>query len=164
MVNRKDVGSWIEGPRAARTGEDSYPGKRLGMPERGPGSVARFGRRLLAIIIDGLLCQAIGVGFFGAPSAWSSVPGDRYAHNLLEASIVPLVFLAENVLLVGTLGFTIGHRIMGLRVVRLGGGPAGPVAGLVRSALLVLAIPALIWDKDERGLHDKAAGTVLIRL
>jgi hypothetical protein len=24
-------------------------------------------------------------------------------------------------------------------------------------------IPAAIWDADQRGLHDKAAGTVLVR-
>jgi len=24
-------------------------------------------------------------------------------------------------------------------------------------------IPAVIWDADQRGLHDKAAGTVLLR-
>jgi len=33
----------------------------------------------------------------------------------------------------------------------------------VRSVLLGLAIPALVWDSDQRGFHDKIAGTVLIR-
>ena len=163
VVDRKDVGSWIEGPRAARAGGGSYPGERLGLPERGPGSVGRFGRRLVAIFIDGVIAQVIGVAFFGAPSALLSSSGHQSAHTLFEASIVPLVFLAENILLVGTVGFTIGHRIMGMRVVRLGGAPAGPLPGLIRSVLLSLAVPALIWDKDERGLHDKAAGTVIIR-
>ena len=32
------------------------------------------------------------------------------------------------------------------------------------AVLLCLAIPALIWDRDQRGLHDKAAQTVLVRL
>ena len=34
---------------------------------------------------------------------------------------------------------------------------------IVRTVLLVLVIPAVIWDADQRGLHDKAAGTVLVR-
>jgi uncharacterized RDD family membrane protein YckC len=34
---------------------------------------------------------------------------------------------------------------------------------IVRSVLLALVIPAVIWDADNRGLHDKAAGTVLVR-
>jgi hypothetical protein len=33
----------------------------------------------------------------------------------------------------------------------------------VRTVLLCLAVPALIWDRDQRGLHDKAAQTVLVR-
>jgi uncharacterized RDD family membrane protein YckC len=28
--------------------------------------------------------------------------------------------------------------------------------------LLLLFIPALIWDRDGRGLHDRAAGTVVL--
>ena len=32
-----------------------------------------------------------------------------------------------------------------------------------RTALLIVVIPAVIWDADQRGLHDKAAGTVLVR-
>ena len=27
----------------------------------------------------------------------------------------------------------------------------------------VIVIPALVWDSDQRGFHDKVAGTVLIR-
>jgi hypothetical protein len=33
----------------------------------------------------------------------------------------------------------------------------------VRSLLLGIVIPALVWDSDQRGFHDKVAGTVLIR-
>jgi uncharacterized RDD family membrane protein YckC len=33
----------------------------------------------------------------------------------------------------------------------------------VRTVLLCLVIPAFIWDRDGRGLHDKAAGTVVVR-
>jgi hypothetical protein len=29
--------------------------------------------------------------------------------------------------------------------------------------LLALAVPALIWDADQRGLHDKAVGTLVAR-
>jgi uncharacterized RDD family membrane protein YckC len=53
---------------------------------------------------------------------------------------------------------------MGVHVVRLGGTPAGPLAALVRTLLLCLVIPAVIFDPDQRGLHDKAAKTVLVRM
>jgi hypothetical protein len=30
--------------------------------------------------------------------------------------------------------------------------------------LFFLAIPALVWDRDGRGLHDRLAGTVEVRI
>jgi hypothetical protein len=33
-----------------------------------------------------------------------------------------------------------------------------------RTALLCIAIPALIWDRDGRGLHDRLARTVEVRI
>ena len=153
MVNRKDIGSWIEGPGASSRDGGSYPGSRLGMPQRGPGSVARFGRRLVGVMIDWLLCSLVAAALWG----YSITGGD-------SGSFKPLViFAVQHLILVGTIGFTIGHRVVGLRVVRLGGGLPGFVPALARTILLVLAIPALIWDRDDRGLHDKVAGTVVIR-
>jgi uncharacterized RDD family membrane protein YckC len=37
------------------------------------------------------------------------------------------------------------------------------VPAALRTALLMLLIPALISDRDGRGLHDRAAGTVVVR-
>lgn len=67
-------------------------------------------------------------------------------------------------LTVGTVGFTPGKRILGLRVVAEGGGRLGIVRVLVRSLLLCIAIPALIWDRDGRGLHDRLARAVQVRI
>lgn len=147
--------------------EPAYPGERLGLPEDGPGSVATFPRRLVAIAVDWLLCQLIAIGIFDVPWAASGVQ-----------SFVPLaIFAVENLLLVATLGTTVGHRLLGLQVHRLleqppgmPGGPLGRLAGapgpgraLARTALLCLGLPALVWNADGRGLHDQAAGTVIVR-
>ncbi|MEW9870569.1 RDD family protein [Arthrobacter sp. HS15c] len=144
MVDRKDIGSWLSGPDTS--GISKYPGERLGLPESGPGSIARAGRRIVAIMVDWGIALLISNLAFG---------GDSWA-NLA-------VFAAEQILLVGTLGYSIGHRLVGIHVVRLGGGPAGPLAAVVRALLLCLVIPAVIFDPDHRGLHDKAMNTVLIR-
>ena len=64
----------------------------------------------------------------------------------------------------GTVGSTPGKRLFGLRVVALGTGRVQPLRALLRTALLCLAIPALIWDRDGRGLHDRLAGTVEVRI
>lgn len=78
------------------------------------------------------------------------------------------IFFVEQVLLVSTLGYSIGHRVMNIQVVRFNGvnrpfSPVGPLAGLVRALLLVLVLPAAIVDADHRGLHDRAMATVLVR-
>jgi uncharacterized RDD family membrane protein YckC len=73
------------------------------------------------------------------------------------------IFAVEQILLVGTLGYSVGHRSVGIHVVGAGGGAPGPLAALVRSLLLCLVIPAVIFDPDHRGLHDKAMNTLLLR-
>jgi uncharacterized RDD family membrane protein YckC len=50
-----------------------------------------------------------------------------------------------------------------LRLQRLDGEPVvGFAKAGLRIALILLVLPAVIWDNDNRGLHDKAAGTVLV--
>jgi uncharacterized RDD family membrane protein YckC len=66
-------------------------------------------------------------------------------------------------LFIPTIGGSVGHRFTGMRVVPITGGWVGPWRPVVRTLLLVIVIPALIWDADQRGFHDKVAGTVLIR-
>jgi uncharacterized RDD family membrane protein YckC len=66
-------------------------------------------------------------------------------------------------LLVGLLGTSLGHRLLGVRVARLDGGTVvGIPKAMLRSLLLCLVIPAVIYDKDRRGLHDLAAGTIVV--
>lgn len=67
-------------------------------------------------------------------------------------------------LLLATTGTTVGKRLFGLRVVRLDGRRATIPQVLLRTLLLCLVVPALVWDRDTRGLHDKAVGTVEVRI
>ncbi|WP_327413594.1 RDD family protein [Streptomyces sp. NBC_01233] len=155
MDNRQAIGSWLSGPRAAaeEMGVDfGHPGQRLGLPQQGPGSVARFGRRLGAVAIDWIGCQLIAYGL---------ITGG----NLTAAGNWTLwLFLALSVLTIGTVGFTPGKRILGLRVISENGGRLGVFRVLLRTLLLALVIPALIWDRDGRGLHDRLARAVQVRI
>jgi hypothetical protein len=36
------------------------------------------------------------------------------------------------------------------------------VSVLLRTVLMCLAVPALIWDRDGRGLHDRTARCVVV--
>jgi uncharacterized RDD family membrane protein YckC len=125
---------------------DRYPGRDLGLPETGPGSVAGVGRRLGALIIDWLACMLISLAIFRTQT-WTIA-----------------FFAAETWILTSLTGLTLGKRLVGIRVARFGNRPVGLLAGLVRTILLLLVVPVLIFDRDLRGLHDKAAGTIVVRI
>ena len=126
--------------------ENSYPGERLGLPETGTGSIARPGRRIAALAIDWACAVVISIAFFS-----------------YDALATTAVFAIVQILFLPTLGGSPGHRLLGLRLQLVGGGWVGLWRPIVRTVLLCLVIPAVIWDADQRGLHDKAAGTVLVR-
>lgn len=148
VVDRKDMGSWLQG-----TDTSASDGDALGLPADGPGSLAGLGRRVPALLVDWVVCSLIAAAFFDY----------RWGGTGITSFAPLLVFALENLLLVGTVGYTLGHRLLGLQVTRVGGGVAGPVAGAIRTLLVCLVIPAVVWGRDGRGLHDRAAGTVLVR-
>jgi uncharacterized RDD family membrane protein YckC len=148
VAQRRWTGSWLSGTpgRPATGDEDSFPGQRFGLPEEGKGSVASIGRRLLALLLDWLLCTLIALAVFH--SRWWTLP----------------IFAVETYLLTALTGFTVGKRILSIRVVRIDGRPVGLVWALLRTILLLMVVPALITDRDLRGLHDRAANTIVIRI
>jgi uncharacterized RDD family membrane protein YckC len=152
MADRRTIGSWLGGPASVTREAGEYPGRRLGLPEEGPGSVALFGRRLAALCVDWLLALLVARVALGVDS-WNDLQWAALA-----------TFTVYNALLVGLLGSSVGHRLLGLRLVRLDGAAPGLLRATARAVLLSLAVPALIWDRDQRGLHDRFVGTVLIRL
>ncbi|MBY8345543.1 RDD family protein [Streptomyces spinosirectus] len=155
MDNRDAIGSWLSGPRAAAEDagvEFGYRGRQLGLPEEGPGSIARPGRRFGALVVDWALCLLIAYGLI------------THGYDQATGNWALLVFFLLHVLTVGTIGFTPGKRLFGLRVAALDTGRPNPLRAVLRSALLCIAIPALIWDRDGRGLHDRLARTVEVRI
>jgi uncharacterized RDD family membrane protein YckC len=80
-----------------------------------------------------------------------------------DAWATTALFVILQIVFIPTIGGSIGHRLVGLRVVPMTGGWVGLWRPIVRTVLLAIVIPAIIWDSDQRGFHDKIAGTVLIR-
>ncbi|MER7596966.1 MULTISPECIES: RDD family protein [Streptomyces] len=155
MDNRQALGSWLSGPRAAaeQAGVDfGYRGQQLGLPEEGPGSIARPGARLGALAVDWGLCMLIAYGLLT----------DGY--NQATGNWALLILFVLIALTVGTVGATPGKLLFRLRVVSVAGGRLSPPRAVLRAALTCLAIPALIWDRDGRGLHDRLSGAVQIRV
>ena len=124
-------------------------GASLGLPSDGPGSLASFGTRVLAFLVDAFL-SAVIAGLFTAPD----LPGNW---SLLSFAVVYVVSLVA-------LGQTPGMRVFGLRLAHPR--PAARLApwrAVVRTGLLMLLVPALVVDADGRGLHDRLTDTAVVR-
>jgi uncharacterized RDD family membrane protein YckC len=146
-VDREDLGSWVGGPIPETGG---YRGQRLGLPESGPGSMAGTGRRVVALFIDWFAALLVSQLLVGTPQ------------TSLESFATLGIFFVEVSLLTWLSGASFGQRIVGLRV----GGltrPLGFTGATIRTLLICLVIPPLIWDADGRGLHDRAMGSVVVR-
>jgi hypothetical protein len=127
-------------------GTAGYPGEKFGLPADGSRSVAGMGRRLGALFIDWILCTIIAVALTHS-QYWTIA-----------------VFAAEVYLLTSLTGTTVGKRLLGMRVARLDGKPVGLLWGLVRTVLLLAVIPPVVFDRDRRGLHDRAANTIVLMI
>ena len=123
-----------------------WPGRRLGLPESGPRSVARLGRRIAALAIDWAAAVLISIAFFRY-DPWATLA----------------IFAVAQVVFLLTVGGSVGHLLLGMRVVPIRGGQLGWWRPFARTALLCLVIPAVIWDSDQRGMHDRLSGTILVR-
>jgi uncharacterized RDD family membrane protein YckC len=129
------------------------------LPEAGPTSVAPMGRRLLALIVDWVLCYVIASGIVR-----HNVFVVSDAHYQQAQWVALLLFVFEVCLLTAISGLTVGKRLLGLRTIRTDGGRLGFKWAALRTLLLLCVIPACITDRDLRGLHDRAADAIVVRL
>jgi uncharacterized RDD family membrane protein YckC len=74
-----------------------------------------------------------------------------------------LVFCLEASLLTALMGGSFGQLLIRVSVVRLDGRPVSVLQALLRTLLICLVIPPLVFNRDQRGLHDLAVGTVTLR-
>ena len=126
---------------------------RLGLPDNGPGSLAGLGRRIAAFSLDYFASMAVA--------------------HLLDRNYDPLgnsfriltleVMFAQMVLLTSLTGSSFGQRLLGMQVTKLDLSRVDALRVIARTALIFLVIPAVVWDRDTRGLHDRLLGTVVVR-
>ncbi|WP_091947161.1 RDD family protein [Trujillonella endophytica] len=123
-------------------------GASLGLPAEGPGSLAPFGTRVGAYLVDAIGSGLVAVAVFG--------PGRSY-WTLLTFAVVTVVTLVA-------FGQTPGMRLLSLRLAHPRQGERlAPWRAVVRTALLCLLVPALLVDADGRGLHDRLTDTAVVR-
>lgn len=115
----------------------------------GTQQTAGFGARFLALLIDWLLCLMLAALVARSPATrvWAVYPF--------------LIF--EYGIFVGLYTQTPGMWLAKVRCVATSdSGPIGVLRAVLRTVLMCLVVPVLIMDSYGRGLHDKAAGSIML--
>ena len=135
-------------------GGPGYRGERLRLPATGPGSLATFGRRLAALVVDWVAANLVTLVIGHGNLKYGTTDFSFVALGVFAAEVFGLTWLA---------GASFGQRLLGIRVVSLDRGRVGVLRALFRTVLICLAVPPLIWDCDGRGLHDRAVLTAVVQ-
>jgi len=160
--------------------DDVTASRRLARPESaewpqavpGPGEDAGVSRRLAAVMVDTSILMAIDVAVVYFTMQICSVSPSEL--GLLPKVPLTAFLLVQNIgyLLAFTAGGqTLGKMAVGLRIVSFESGAALDMSCAVKrtAAWLVLAIPgglgllSACLSHDHRGLHDRFAGTRVVR-
>ena len=131
---------------AGRVGPGTH-GYCLGVPE-----YASWPRRIAALALDWAASTLVAIGILGL--------GD-YSRPGSNASWVVLgIFAAEVTLLTTLTAGSFGQLIVRVRVLTTEGKPLSLLLALVRTLLICVVIPPLIFKPDSgRGLHDLWTGS-----
>lgn len=132
---------------------EPYPGETLGLPASGAGSLARWGTRVAALLIDWAACMLVAIGFFG--------PGVLRESGWKQFAILGLFFL-ETAVLTALTGGSFGQLIARIGIVRLDGSPPGWVRAFARAAMISVVVPTLVIGAERRALNDLLLGTVVV--
>ena len=165
----RTIGSWLSGS-SGREGDGvsgrpdhqphDYPGQRLDLPETGPGSIARFGRRTVALLIDWF----IAYGLAGLAVSLGVISRDEFLYTQVGSTAVAGIWLVLGIIAVRLFGFTPGQLALGIRVASVDGRlHIGLGRATIRGLLVLLVIPALFTDADYRGLQDLATKSAVVR-
>lgn len=133
--------------------EEPYPGQQLGLPATGHGSLATWGARVGALVIDWALCTLVALALFGT----GVLTGGGWRGFMTLAT-----FFVESALLCWLAGGSLGQLVCRIAVVRLDRQPLGIVRAVLRAALVSFALPAVVIGPHRRHLADLAAGTIVI--
>jgi hypothetical protein len=154
----REIGSWLSGPSSESGSQgqepNDYPGQRLGLPQEGPGSLARMGRRIAALFVDWLIAYGL---------AALAMSFGLVSMQALSTAVL-IVWFGLGAVSLRLFGFTPGQYALGLMVVPVDNRQhVGFGRAVVRGVLIAVVIPPLITDADMRGLQDKVTNTAVVR-
>ena len=131
----------------------TYAGQSLGLPEKGPGSLARWGSRLGALVLDWGASMAVAMGAFG---------GGVLTESGWKAWMVLAVYFVQKALLTTLTGSSFGQLVSRIGVTRTDGSPIGVWRAVARAAMVCVVHPAVVIGPDRRGMNDLLLGTVVV--
>lgn len=114
--------------------------------------MASWGRRIVALFVDWI-----------ASSLVASVIAETASMGSDAARSLPLlVFLAEVTVFTAVAGASFGQLALRIVVARVDGRRLSVVSAFIRSLLICLVVPPVVFNRDNRGLHDLAVGTITL--
>ncbi len=172
-------GSGAQGPQPATGWATTGTGESVQLASAG----ARLGARILDIVIVTvafIILAVLGItAAVGADSNTDDASALSVGALVVSVLVGAAIGLLYEVTLIATRGQTLGKMATGIRVVRADNGlvpgwgksvarwiiPALlPIIPLIGWVLSLLVYISLLWDKSRQGWHDKAAGTLVIKI
>ena len=144
-------------------------------PPSGPNSLASFGQRAAARLIDWAI---IGIPAMLIVFAFATVKNNQAQFPSWSAVPFVVMMIAYEVALVTWTGQTLGKMLLGVRVARLVNGTQPDATQATMRALVPISVVVLplylaicypfvyltaLYTPMRRGIHDSAAGTVVVR-
>jgi uncharacterized RDD family membrane protein YckC len=148
-------------------GQPMYSGQQFAVPTM----YAGFWRRLLAVILDGIIVSIPANIFAAALGASFAITGGGIHYRSGGSGLQTVLFIVYEALLIAYWnGQTIGKKAVGIRVVARGGQPVSIGMAFVRclmkivsGAVLCLGYLWMLWDPNKQTWHDKVADTYVVK-
>jgi uncharacterized RDD family membrane protein YckC len=120
-----------------------------------PGSPATWGKRFVALVLDWILCLLVGTVLARLTGVFSN-------QTMVGFWAYP-VLIVEYGVFIGVFGQTVGMRLARIACLRVSDhGRVGVPRALLRGFLLCLIVPPLVIGPGGRGLHDRAARSIVV--
>ncbi|HET8602564.1 MAG TPA: RDD family protein [Marmoricola sp.] len=117
---------------------------------------ASWPRRIGALVIDWIACVLVTILLLGPA---------RYSQDSTSGLVVLAVYFVEASLGTAFAGGSLGQVLVGIRVLRVDGRPLSLLAAALRTFLICLVVPPLIYKPENgRGLHDLATHAEAYRI
>ncbi|MBO0684391.1 MAG: RDD family protein [Candidatus Dormibacteraeota bacterium] len=137
------------------------------------GALAGFWRRLLAVIIDGIILGVVVQiinGIIAAASGGMINDGAGYTRGTLFELVLGILYFGY---MWSQYGKTLGYMALGIRLVREDGAPVSFVLGAGRWVMIWLSfqlcvIPAIVsafmigFGQQKKAIHDYIVGTLVV--